>query len=212
MSRFLFPIQPDAEVSPFWQRLCRLILRLMGWRVERWALPADVKKVVVIGEHHTDNLDSFLMVLFVTALGKRLSWLVKSELDLPIIGGWIRATGGIFVDRHTTRGVVGDVIERFNNSERLFLALAPSGTRSYTDHWKTGFYRMALGANVPIALGYLDYKHKMAGIGQVVIPSGDMAADEPIFQAFYANVHALYPDKASVVKFAPPPDAERKAS
>jgi len=57
----------------------------------------------------------------------------------------------------------------------------------------------------------LDYKHKMAGIGQLVIPSGDMAADEPIFQAFYANVHALYPDKASVVKFAPP-TTERKAS
>jgi 1-acyl-sn-glycerol-3-phosphate acyltransferase len=204
------PIETDAEVSPWLQRLCRALLRLIGWRVETWDVPLALSKVIVIGEHHTSNMDSFLMILIVAAMGRRLSWLVKSELDLPVIGAMIRATGGIFVDRHAPNGTVGQVVERIQNSERIFLVLAPSGTRSRSDRWRSGFYYMALQADVPIALGYLDYARKAGGVGNVIAPSGDIKADEPIFQQFFAGVTPRYPEKASTVRLEPP-DASAKS-
>jgi 1-acyl-sn-glycerol-3-phosphate acyltransferase len=191
---------PGNEVHPLVRWLARLVLRLWGWRVEQWVIPADVKKVVVIGEHHTANTDGFLMVLACAAMGRKLSWLVKSELDKPIIGAMIRASGGIFIDRSAPRGTVGQIIDHIDRSDRMFLVLAPSGTRSKTDGWRSGFYYMALGAEVPIALGYLDYKRKAGGIGKVMLPSGDVPADEALFQAFYQGITPRHPERASTIR------------
>lgn len=195
---------PGTEVHPLNQRLARLVLRLWGWRIEHWVLPPDVKKVVAIGEHHTANSDGFLMVLMTAAMGRKLSWLVKDELNKPVIGAMIRASGGIFVDRSAPRGTVQQAIDRIKQSDHIFLALAPSGTRSKTDGWRSGFYYMALGAEVPIALGYLDYKRKVGGIGMLMTPSGSIEADESTFQQFYKNVSARYPQKVSTVRLKPP--------
>jgi 1-acyl-sn-glycerol-3-phosphate acyltransferase len=208
------PVRRTDEVSPIIQRLCRGITRLLGWRVSKWTLPDEVKKVVVLGEHHTSNMDGILMVIFVAAMGRKLSWLVKEELNKPIIGSMIRASGGIFVDRHHPNGTVGHVVEIINAHNEIFLALAPSGTRSKTDRWRSGFYYMALGADVPVALGFLDYSTNEGGIGKVITLSGDIEADLEIFQDFYANVTARYPDKASTIHLEPrsPHSSERKAS
>ena len=208
------PIRDTGEVSRPVQRLCRGLTRLIGWRVRSWEIPDDVTKVIVIGEHHTANLDSYLMVIFVAAMGRRLSWLVKKELDLPVVGWLVRQTGGIFVDRHHPNGTVGHVIEIFERSDQLFLALAPSSTRSKTDRWRTGFYHMALGAGVPVALGFLDYGNNEAGIGKTIMLSGDMKADAEIFREFYAEITARHPEKASDVRLIPPTTtapSERKA-
>ncbi|MEO0562251.1 MAG: 1-acyl-sn-glycerol-3-phosphate acyltransferase [Chloroflexota bacterium] len=197
------PVRATGEVSKFTQRLARGVTRLIGWKVPAWELPDDLKKVVVIGEHHTSNMDGFLMVLLVASMGRRLSWLVKTELDQPIIGDMIRASGGIFVNRHHPNGTVGHVVEIIEHSDSIFLTLAPSSTRSYTDRWRTGFYYMADGANVPVALGFLDYANKEAGIGKVIHLSGDMAQDEPIFQDFYKDITARFPEKTSEVRLVP---------
>ncbi len=198
------PVRTTGEVPRRVQRLCRGVLRLFGWRLDRWAVPDDVKKILVIGEHHTSNLDSILMIIMVAAMGRRLNWLVKHELNQPIIGSLIRATGGIFVNRHHPSGTVGHVIEIFNARDEMFLVLAPSATRSKTDRWRTGFYYMANGADVPVGLGYLDYVQKCAGIGEVIRLSGDIALDEAHFQAFYQHITARYPQKASDVRLVPP--------
>lgn len=199
------PINPQAEVSVISQRLARLILRVLGWRIAEWEVPYTMDRVVVIGEHHTSNMDGFLMVFMTAAMGRKLSWLVKTELDQPIIGGWIRSSGGIFVNRHASKGTVGQVVDFINSKERVFLVLAPSGTRKRTDKWRSGFYYMALGAEVPIALGYLDYAKKEGGVGKVIVPSGDIKADEPIFQDFFADITAKRPHMASDVRLDPPP-------
>jgi 1-acyl-sn-glycerol-3-phosphate acyltransferase len=207
------PVRDTGEVSQPVQRLCRGITRLIGWRVSQWNVSDDVKRVVVIGEHHTANLDSYLMIIIVAAMGRRLSWLVKKELDLPVIGWMIRRTGGIFVNRHHPNGTVGHVVEIINESEQMFLALAPSSTRAKTDRWRTGFYHMANGANVPVALGFLDYATKSAGIGKTIMLSGNMEADAEIFREFYAGITARHPEKASDVRLISPPELpnERKA-
>ncbi|MEL6149172.1 MAG: 1-acyl-sn-glycerol-3-phosphate acyltransferase [Chloroflexota bacterium] len=198
------PIDPQAEVSPLTQRLARFALRVWGWEVEAWEVPDDMKKVVIAGEHHTSNVDGFLMVLITAAMGRKLSWLVKEELNQPVIGGMIRASGGIFVDRHAPKGTVGEAIDRINESEHIFLVMAPSSTRKKTDKWRSGFYYMALGAEVPIGLGYIDYARKKGGVGKVIVPSGDIKADEPIFQQFFENVTALHPEQVSTVRLDPP--------
>lgn len=198
------PTNARWEVRLMNQRLARLMLRAMGWRVANWDLPEDVQKVVVAGEHHTSNMDGFLMVFMAAAMGRKLSWLVKEELNQPIIGAMIRASGGIFVDRHAPKGTVGQVVDIINDSERIFLVLAPSGTRRKTDKWRSGFYYMALGADVPIALGYLDYAKKEGGIGKIIRPSGDIQTDEKIFQDFFADVTARFPQQTSDVRLSPP--------
>ncbi len=198
------PIVPDVPTPtdqvPRWlQRLARLVLRLWGWRVEKWALPPDAKKVVVIGEHHTSNWDSVLMLFLCAAMGRKLSWLVKSELDQPVLGALIRATGGVFVDRHAKRGTVAQVIDKINQSDHIFLVLAPSGTRSKTERWRSGFYHIAQGADVPLGLGYADYDRKAGGVGRLMMLSGDIEADLEVFREFYADVTPLFPEKASAV-------------
>lgn len=197
------PVRPNADVSATYQRFCRLVLRMMGWRIGKWALPYETDKAIVLGEHHTSNMDAVLMVFVVGAMGRKLNWLAKKELDKPIIGAILRATGAIFVDRHAPNGMVGQAADMIRANERMFLAMAPSATRSKTDRWRTGFYYMAMQADVPVVLGYLDYASKDGGLGEVVTLSGDMAADEPTFQRFYANINARYPEKASAVRLVP---------
>jgi hypothetical protein len=145
------------------------------------------------------------MILVYAAMGRRLSWLVKKELDKPVLGRMIRWTGGIFVDRHHPNGTVGHVIDIINERDSILLTLAPSSTRSKTDRWRTGFYYMATGANVPVALGYLDYPAKEGGIDRVMTLSGDMEQDEVVFRAFYEPLKskARYPENASDIRLIP---------
>ncbi|MFH1122214.1 MAG: hypothetical protein V1758_00985, partial [Pseudomonadota bacterium] len=75
----------------------------------------------------------------------------------------------------------------------MVLVVPPSGTRRKVMYWKTGFYHIAQGANVPIVLGYLDYRRKVGGIGPVVHPTGNMEADMKIIQDFYADITGKYP-------------------
>ena len=206
------PINPNAEVRIRWQRISRWVLRLWGWRIAEWKLPDDVKKVVVAGEHHTSNMDGFLMVFMAAAMGRKLSWLVKAELNKPVINGWIRASGGIFVDRHAKNGTVGQVVEQMNAADSMFLVMAPSATRRKTDRWRSGFYYMALGAQVPIALGYIDYAKKEGGIGKMLVPSGNIKADEAVFQEFFNDITPRYPHKASTVCLDPPKMLEETPS
>ena len=91
--------------------------------------------------------------------------------------------------------MVASIVESFNNSEELIVGLAPEGTRSWTDHWKLGFYHIANEANVPIMLFFLDYKTKEAGIGMVLYPSGDFQKDMLKIQTFYEGITPKYPDR-----------------
>jgi 1-acyl-sn-glycerol-3-phosphate acyltransferase len=110
--------------------------------------------------------------------------------------------GGIPVDRSTSHNLVAQSVEMFRNNEKLILAIPPEGTRGKTSHWKTGFYYIALGAGVPISLGFIDYARKVSGLGPAVYPSGNLEEDMKIFRDFYAKVTAKYPDKATLPSLA----------
>ena len=92
--------------------------------------------------------------------------------------GWIfRLLGGIPVDRSKHNNLVAHAIDLFKTSEKLVLGLAPEGSRSRVENWKLGFYHIAVGANIPIALAYLDYEKKEAGIFEIFQPRGEIQKD-----------------------------------
>jgi len=97
--------------------------------------------------------------------------------------------------------MVESIADEFDAAEHLALAIPAAGTRSYTDHWKSGFYRIALAAKVPICLAFVDYSTRTVGFGPTMVPTGDIEADLAIFGAFYADKRGKYPDQESEIRF-----------
>ncbi len=131
------------------------------------------------------------MVCF--ALRLEVYWTGKASLFPPVIGSVMRWLGGIPVDRSRQGNLVESTVAAFQNSQRLTVIILPEGTRSKVTHWKTGFYYIAQGAGVPIALGFLDIKRKTAGIDRLFEVSGDIKADMVKIQAFYASITGKNP-------------------
>ena len=100
-------------------------------------------------------------------------------------GPIMRWLGGIPLNREASKNFVDTSIEVYANNENLILAIAPEGTRNSVTRWKTGFYHMAKGAGVPLALAYFDYATLTGGIGKVLKPSENMAADMQVIADFY---------------------------
>ena len=186
---------PFRDNGRFAQNLARWITKLIGWDADFWDL-LDSKRVIVTGVPHTSNMDSILMIIFAAAMGRRLRWVVKKELAWEPLGTIIRATGGIFIDRRSRAGLVGQIAEIVKASESIFLVIAPEGTRSYTDKWKSGFYYIAVDADVPIVLAHLNYQRKRFGARAPFMPTGDLKADEVLIRDYYAQwAGARYPEK-----------------
>lgn len=110
----------------------------------------------------------------------------------------MRASGGIPVDRSKHNNLVDSMVAMFTEREDLILMIPAEGTRSYVKEWKSGFYHTAMGAKVPIVLGYLDYAKKEAGFGDLFYPTGDYAKDLVAIQNFYRKVTAKHPEKSSL--------------
>jgi 1-acyl-sn-glycerol-3-phosphate acyltransferase len=175
-------------------------LKAFGWRSEG-RLP-DVDKLVVIAAPHTSNWDFPILVGLAFGLGAKASWLGKHSLFRWPFGFLSRWMGGIPVYRSASHNLVAQSVEKFRNSEKLILAVPPEGTRGKVTHWKTGFYYIALGAGTPIAMGFIDYKRKVVGVGPTLYPTGDIEADMEIIRNFYINVTAKYPEHACIPALA----------
>jgi 1-acyl-sn-glycerol-3-phosphate acyltransferase len=109
----------------------------------------------------------------------------------------MRATGGIAVDRSRNNNLVEYMTALFQQHDELFLIIPPEGTRKAVKKWKTGFYRVAEQAGVPIVLGYLDYAKKEAGFGKLFYPTGNLEKDMEEIKIFYSKVSPKYPGKYS---------------
>ena len=161
-------------------------LKLRGWKIEG-SLPAGSNKSVLIAAPHTSNWDLpyTLMVAFVLRLN--IYWMGKEQIFKPPFRGLMRWLGGIPVQRETSNNLVAASIEAIKAARGpLQLVVPPEGTRSNTRYWKTGFYYIAVGAQVPIVMAYMDYKRKLSGLGPVFRPTGDIEADMVAIKAFYA--------------------------
>ncbi len=176
----------------------RAVLRVTRWRAEGSA-PSE-PKYVLIAAPHTSNWDLLYLLALSFALGVKVSWLGKDSLFKGPMGTVMRWFGGVPVRRGAKSGMVESLAEEFRNAESLVIVIPPEATRGATDHWKSGFYRVAIEADVPIVCGYLDYGRRAGGFGLVVHPTQDVDADMERFRTFYADIQAKYPDHAGEVR------------
>lgn len=170
----------------------RFMVAIRGWRVEG-EIP-DIPKMVLIVAPHTSNWD-FLTGLWVKlALHLGARFVGKHTLFRWPLGTVMRRLGGVPVDRTAAAGFVEETTRVMRESGRMTLVLAPEGTRKRTDRWKSGFYRIAVAAGVPILLAGLDYSRKVVFFGPLVQPTGDYEKDLAEIQSHYSAGMALRPE------------------
>lgn len=161
-------------------------LRLTGWRIEG-SLPPDGAKAVLIAAPHTSNWDLPYTLMVAFALRLNVYWMGKQSIFKPPFRGVMRWLGGIPVNREQSTNLVAASVAAIQAADGpLQLIVPPEGTRSKTRYWKTGFYHIAVGAQVPIVMAYMDYHDKRSGLGPVFVPTGDVDADMAAIKAFYA--------------------------
>ena len=158
-------------------------LQLAGWRFET-GLPPE-KKYVCLAVPHTSNWDGLLLVTLLRGIGLEMQWMIKDSWVKSPLGPVLRGLGAVAVDRDKSTNMVDQMIEQFRKRDHFALGIPPEGTRSRAPHWKSGFYRIALGAGVPVVPGYLDFKRKRAGLGPAITMTGDVRADMDRLRAFY---------------------------
>ena len=172
-------------------RVSRFILGLAGWQCEGW-LPR-IPKFVLVGAPHTSNWDLPFTLLMAFAFRARIHWMGKKAIFRRPFKSFFQWLGGIPVERTQSENLVEQSIQHFQRHERLILTIAPAGTRKRVIRWKSGFYHIACGANVPIVLGFLDYRRKAGGFGPLIYPTGNMAADMETIRIFYDGVSGKNP-------------------
>jgi 1-acyl-sn-glycerol-3-phosphate acyltransferase len=191
----------SLPASTFSQALALAALRLKSWKLNV-TLPTS-QKFVLVGAPHTSNWDLLSALLIKYGAGLNMHWIGKDSAFRWPVGGVMRRLGGIPVNRRSSNNFVNQIVEVFNRMENLVVAIAPEGTRSKTGYWKTGFYYIALGARVPIALGYVDYGQKTVGIGPSFMPTGDIQADFQHIKNFYGGMKGKYPKLQGEIRLRP---------
>ena len=168
-------------------------LKSLGWR----GIPPKerVPKSIICAAPHTSNMDFIIGLLYYRSFGGDPHFVMKKELFFWPLGALFKSLGGFPVDRSKGGSLLTEVINQLNSKESFNIAVTPEGTRSYTERWKTGFYRMAVGAGVPIELARIDYGKKEVEIFEVFYPTGNMEADIETIRSKYTADMARYPEK-----------------
>ncbi|MGB5256057.1 MAG: 1-acyl-sn-glycerol-3-phosphate acyltransferase [Woeseiaceae bacterium] len=179
--------------------LARLILRIGGWTAVG-GIP-DAPKGVVIAAPHTSNWDGFWALVYKVAIGAEIHFFAKHSLFWFPLGTLLTALGGIKLDRTRAQSAVQQAIDMYKEKDSFYFGLAPEGTRTQKPGWKSGFYRIAEGAGVPVYLGFLDYRNKRVGIGPRFDLSGDQEADLVRLRDFYGEIQGRWPEKTSPIRF-----------
>ena len=180
------------------RRIARAVLGVFRWRLDG-ELPPHPKMVIAAGPH-TSNWDFPLAMLVAPALGIRIRWLGKHTLFNKPFGWFFRMFGGIPVERSKAAGVIGQSVAAFDAAESLVLVITPEGTRSTQEYWKSGFYRIALGAKVPIVLVGVDGAARRVRIGPDFVPTGDVRVDMEQVRAFITSCGGIKPDRVGPIR------------
>ncbi len=184
------------------QGLARLILRVGGW-TPVGGIP-DAPKAVIIAAPHTSNWDGVWALVYKVAIGAEIHFFGKKSLFWFPLSSLLRWLGVIPLDRARAGSAVQQAIDMFKEQDSFYFGLAPEGSRTKKPGWKSGFYRIAQGAGVPVYMGFLDFQNKRVGIGTGFHLSGDQEADLEIIRDFYAGVQGRWPEKTSPIKFTTP--------
>ncbi len=175
--------------------LAKAFLAATGWTV-RNDVPADVDKFVIIAAPHTSNWDFPVTLAVAKTIDMKFYWVGKHTMFRWPFGGLMRRLGGIPIDRRKPQGFVEQIADAIDAADAMALGIAPEGTRSKREFWKSGFYHIAREAGVPIVLGFLDWGRKEGGLGKMVDSSQSKEEVMDIIRDFYGGMegrrHELY--------------------
>jgi len=201
------PQSPRIPPPGLLRWLAGALLRLLGWRlVVTWP---DVPRCIIIVYPHTSNWDFLVGYLAKVAAGVPGHWIGKDTIFRWPVAGLLRRMGGIPVNRREPSGLIRRLVAEFERRPFLWLVMAPEGTRSRTEYLKSGFYRLALSAGVPVGLAVMDWGRRVLSLQTYLSLSGDEAADLARIREVYAGVDGLHPDQASPIRFRPDRDTDR---
>lgn len=186
--------------------LARWLLRRSGWTLLYDGLPA--RQGVLIAYPHTSNWDFVAAMTARWAIGMPITFWGKDSLfRVPLFGAWLRWLGGVPVQRDTPQGMVGHMVQRMHSAREqgrfLWLALAPEGTRSRREAWRSGFHAVAVQAGVPLAVACMDYGRKRVGITGFLQLCGDEAADLAAIARLLDGVAGRHPKLATPIRLRP---------
>ena len=177
------PNMPQVKPNRFTRWLGRTVLRLGGWRVVG-PIP-DLPKAVLIVAPHSSNWDGFWGMAVKIALGLDVRVLGKAQLFWWPLGPWLRKLGAIPVDRSSPQGTIEQAIAIIRDFDRIWFTLTPEGTRKRVDKWKTGFWKIARNADVPIVMAYFNYPDKTVGITHVFHTTDNLQQDMAYIREWY---------------------------
>ncbi len=163
-------------------------------KVSRWRVVGEVPSTgVVVGAPHTSNWDFVLMLLVMWNGGVPPRVLVKKELFRGPLGWFLRASGGVAIDRGNPTGVVRELVRQAHGDDPFLLIIAAEGTRKKAEYWKSGFHRIARSAGLPIVLAFVDGPTRTTGFGPTLWPSDDLVADMTVIREFYQDKRGVRP-------------------
>lgn len=174
--------------------LAGFLLKIFGWKIEADDM-SELKKAVIIMAPHTSNWDFPIGRLALFTRKISIKTMIKKESFWFPMGVFLKWLGAIPVDRSNSQKTLKSVTDAFKKADEFILLIAPEGTRSLARRWKKGFYFIAQTAEVPIVLGFLDYKNKIAGMGPVFYPTGDYDEDLKKIESFYKDKKPRHPEK-----------------
>ncbi|HET9700087.1 MAG TPA: 1-acyl-sn-glycerol-3-phosphate acyltransferase [Burkholderiales bacterium] len=190
---------PAPRSPTLTQRWAFRLLALFGWRVDV-AWPPGPKAVIVVYPH-TSNWDFVVGIIARYAVGFPVQWVAKDTLFRGPVNGVFRRWGGIPVNRRESTGFIGQLREEFRRRPWMWVVFTPEGTRSYRDYWKSGFYNLALEANVPVGLAYIDYRQREVGLRRYITLSGDVERDLDVIREVYAGKAGKRPEHTGPIRF-----------
>lgn len=177
------------------KKIVAFIFRTLGWKIADES-PKNVKKCVVVMGPHTTNWDFIIGRMAFMQYGVKATFLIKKELFFPPLGWILRAMGGIPVNRKGNNNLTDQAVQHFEQNESMYMVFTPEGTRSYNPRWKKGFYYIAQKANVPIYIGFIDYKRKIGGFyGGEFKTTGNVDADILEIKKILSQYKGKFPEK-----------------
>ncbi len=201
------PVSPRPAPPGLRRWLAGALLRLLGWRLDvTWP---DVPRCIIIVYPHTSNWDFLVGYLAKVAAGVSGQWIGKDTIFRWPVAGLLRRMGGIPVNRREPSGLIRRLAAEFEQRPSLWLVMAPEGTRSRTGYLKSGFYRLALAAGVPVGLAVMDWGRRVLTLRTYLSLSGEEALDLARIREAYAGATGLHPEQASPIRFQPGRDADR---